>query len=345
MSALHDDPTPTVLTGAGGWFGRAYLDRRARDATPGLLRAVVGSADEVADVLQLSPGAQVHVGDLADRVFVDRVFDGVRGADVVHAAGVIHPRAVADFDRVNVGGTVNVLAAARDSGARRLVHLSSNSPFGVNPRPDDVFRQHEPYRPYQGYGRSKMAAEQLVLDAAEQGDLDTVVVRPPWFYGPWQPTRQTSFFTLIRRGRFPVLGDGTQRRSMVHVDNLVDGVLLAQRVEAARGQAFWIADERPYAMNEIVTTVQEALRAEGYDTSTRVVRVPAVVGRVAERVDTALQGRGVYHQEIHVLGEMDKTIACDISASQQVLGYQPGTGLLEGMREAIRWCRDRGLAL
>ena len=342
-----DDPSEsvTVLTGAGGWFGRAYLQRRADDGASGPLRAVVGSPLEVPDVLGLAPEAQVHVGDLADAAFVARVFEGSRGAAVVHAGGVIHPRTVADFARVNVDGTANVLAAARAVGAGRLVHLSSNSPFGANARPDDAFRQHEPYRPYQGYGRSKMAAEQLVLAAADRGDLDTVVVRPPWFYGPWQPDRQTSFFTLIRRGRFPVLGDGSQRRSMVHVGTLVEGVLLAQRVPEATGQAFWVADARPYPMHEIVATVREALRAEGYDVSNRAVRLPALLGRTAERVDSLLQGRGIYHQEIHVLGEMDKTIACDVSETVRVLGFRPATSLVDGMREAIRWCRARGLTL
>ncbi|MEJ7743385.1 MAG: NAD(P)-dependent oxidoreductase [Nocardioidaceae bacterium] len=120
----------------------------------------------------------------------------------MHAAGVIHPKRVADFEAVNADGTANVLAAAKKSGVRRLVHVSSNSPFGVNPTPTDVFRHNEPYQPYLGYGRSKMLAEERVR-AANGPDLETVVVRPPWFYGPWQPLRQTTFFRLIRTGRFP----------------------------------------------------------------------------------------------------------------------------------------------
>ncbi|MEJ7706648.1 MAG: NAD-dependent epimerase/dehydratase family protein [Nocardioidaceae bacterium] len=101
-------------------------------------------------------------------------------------------------------------------------------PFGVNPTTTDEFRHDEPYDPYLGYGHSKMIAEERVR-AAHGNGLDTVVVRPPWFYGPWQPLRQTTFFRLIRTGRFPLIGDGSQRRSMVFVDNLVQGVVLAER--------------------------------------------------------------------------------------------------------------------
>jgi nucleoside-diphosphate-sugar epimerase len=88
-----------------------------------------------------------------------------------------------------------------------------------------------------------------------------------------------------------------------------------------------------------------ALRDEGLEVSDRQLRVPLVAGHVAERIDRGLQGRGIYHQQMHVLGEMDKTIACDISATAAVLGYVPRIALLEGMRRSIRWCRRQGVKL
>lgn len=345
-------PSVTVVTGAGGWFGRAFLHAIAlgEGAPPGLgpvarsgpVRALVQAPGDVAAVLEVLPSAQVHVGDVTDPAVLSRLFADAAGASVVHAAGIIHPAKVADFERVNLGGTRAVVDAARSAGARRLVHVSSNSPFGVNARETDTFRHDEPYDPYMGYGHSKMKAEQLVRRAHGEG-LETVVVRPPWFYGPFQPLRQTTFFRMVRTGRFPVLGSGRQRRSMVYVDNLVQGVARAERVRAAAGDAFWVADTRPYPMLEVVHTVKQALREEGYAVADRQVRLPALAGRVAQGVDGVLQSRGIYHQEFHVLGEMDKTIACDISHSTAVLGYQPEVDLLEGMRRSIRWCRDQGV--
>ena len=334
-----------VLTGAAGWFGRALLDRLRRE--PGLpgegpVRVVVAAPLQVPDVLAVHPGVEVFVGDVADGAFVDRVLADAAGAVLVHAAGVIHPARVADFERVNAYGTRVVVGAAERAGIRRLVHISSNSPFGANPRPDDVFRHEEPYQPYLGYGASKMAAEAAVRAAR---GVETVIVRPPWFYGPFQPERQTTFFTMIRTGRFPIVGPGTQRRSMVHVENLVDGVLRAMRVPEAAGRAFWIADAEPYPLGVIVDTVRQALGEEGYDVSPRSLHVPGIVAHAAERADRALQARGVYQQQVHVLGELDKTIACDISYSTQVLGYAPAIGLHEGMRQSIRWCRTQGIIL
>ena len=86
------------------------------------------------------------------------------------------------------------------------------------------------------YGQSKLEAEQLVLRSYERGDLQTVIVRPPWFYGPFQPARQTQFLAAVRRGRFPLVGDGTQQRSMVFTGNLVHGMLLAEIGAAGAGQ-------------------------------------------------------------------------------------------------------------
>jgi nucleoside-diphosphate-sugar epimerase len=183
-----------------------------------------------------------------------------------------------------------------------------------------------------------------VLDAVA-GGLDAVIVRPPWFYGPFQPPRQTTFFRMVRTGRFPVIGDGRQRRSMVHVDNLVQGIVRAELTPTPPGRAWWIADAEPYEVNEIVATVGRALTAEGYDVVANTVRLPALVGRLAERADAVIQRTGRYVQQIHVLGEMDKTIACDISVARAELGYEPTVALEEGMRQSIRWCRSQGLDL
>ena len=225
-----------------------------------------------------------------------------------------------------------------------MVHVSSNSPFGTNPRPSDTFRAVEPYHPYYGYGRSKMQAELAVIDAIERG-LDATIVRPPWFYGPFQPPRQTTFFRLVRSGKFPVVGDGLQRRSMVYIDNLVDGVIDAELTPGAKGQGYWVADARAYTVNEIVETVGRALTDEGFSVKPPSTRLPAIAGRVAKLGDRIVQGLGRYQQQLHVLGEMNHTIACDISATRRDLGYNPSVELYEGMRRSIRWCVAEGIEL
>lgn len=333
-------PDTTIVTGAGGWLGRALVDRLRADGRA--VRALVTAGERGTD---LPDGVEVVVGDVRRPDGLVELFSGAGDTvDVVHTAGVIHPARVDDFEEVNARGTRNVMRAALERGVRRVVHVSSNSPFGTNVDRLDTFRNDEPYHPYAGYGQSKMRGELAVFDLVAQG-LNAVIVRPPWFYGPFQPARQTTFFRLVRTGRFPVIGDGRQRRSMVYVDNLVQGVLAAELTMTPPGRAWWIADARPYEVGEIVTTVGRALRAEGFEVAENKVRLPAIAGRLAEKADQRLQRRGKYVQQLHVLGEMGTTIACDISVARAELGYDPAVALEEGMRRSIRWCIDQGLEL
>lgn len=333
-----------IVTGAGGWLGRNLVRRLAEDRSR--IRCLVHDPVEATLLEVVSPSVEPVVGDVRDSEVLARLFDGMTGATVFHAAGVIHPDGKTRqlFD-VNVGGTGEVLDAARRAGSGRVVHVSSNSPFGANPSPEHRFTEDSPTNPYLAYGESKLEAERLVQRAHQRGDLETVILRPPWFYGPHQPERQTTWLRTVRRGRFPLVGDGTNRRSMVFTGNLVHGLLRAEVASAAPGNAYWIADAEPYAMSDVLETVRRALEAEGLPVSGSQRRLPRLAGVVAEKVDRALQSTGRYVQAIHVLGELKDTIACDISRARREIGYDPPTSLLEGMRESIRWCRANGAAL
>ncbi|MGQ0432038.1 MAG: NAD-dependent epimerase/dehydratase family protein [Microthrixaceae bacterium] len=346
MSDPTDAPRPDtiVITGAAGWLGQNLV--RAVAPHRSSVRCLVQTHAEAALLSLVSPAVHATVGDVRDPSALDALFEGTSGATVVHAAAVIHPRQrVRELHDVNVGGTALVLDRARRAGSGRVVHISSNSPFGANPSVDHRFTEDSPQNPYLGYGRSKADAEVLVATAQQRGDLETVVLRPPWFYGPFQPERQTQWFRAVRRGRFPLVGDGRNRRSMVFTGNLVHGVLRAEVAAKAVGGAYWVADGDPLEMRSILATVRRALVAEGLAVSGGQPRLPRLAGVVAERLDGALQARGRYIQALHVLGELKDTIACDISRARAEIGYDPPTDLEAGMRASIRWCLERGHAL
>lgn len=340
MNAELATPAAAVVTGAGGWLGQNLV--RALAPHREVVRCLVNRPEEAPLLELVSPSVSVVVGDIRDPSVADKLFDGIGAPTVFHGAGIIHPKRVREFFDVNVGGTQHMLDRARRAGATRFLHVSSNSPFGANPGPDHRFTEDSPFNPYMGYGKSKVEAEQLVQRSHERGDLETVIVRPPWFYGPYQPPRQTQFFKAIRSGRFPLVGDGTQRRSMAYTGSLVDALLKAEVSEKAAGQAYWIADEEAYELRAILDAVREALEAEGLAVSPRRPRLPAAAAKVAARADGVLQGRGRYVQPLHVLGELGDTIACDISKARADLGYEPVATLVEGMRTSIRWCLERG---
>lgn len=345
-----------LITGAAGWLGHRLLDiltdgstdddRLARPQRNLRLRGLLLPGETPPLLENHDATCSWLVGDLRDREVARRFCQDAAGALLVHAAGVIHPRRSRDFESINVGGTRNLLEEAASAGIQRVVVVSSNSPCGTNAEPDERFDESAPYRPYLGYGRSKEKVERLALEAHASGRIQTVIVRPPWFYGPRQPARQTTFFRMIRSGSVPVVGGGENRHSMAYIDNLVQGLLLAGTVPAAAGRVYWIADERPYSMNEIIDTVEQVLEHDfGLLCAKRRRRLPGLVSRIAYGVDATLQALGLYDQRIHVLSEMNKTIACDIQRAKSELQYRPTVALAEGMRRSIAWLRDRNVEI
>ena len=338
-----------LITGSSGWLGKSFvrvlatgrLEQNFPDdfPVPTRLRCLVLPGEDDAALRAMSPRIEVVTGDLRNPADCKRFVNGARGAYLFHTAGVIHPPRVRDFYRTNVDGVRNLLVAAESEGVRRVVAISSNSPVGCNPCQDELFDESSPYQPYMNYGRSKMMMELAVKESESRGKLETVIIRAPWFYGPEQPFRQTQFFSMIRKGRVPILGSGNNLRSMTYVDNLCQGMLLAALTEAARGQVYWIADRRPYSMNEIVDTVEWLLGEEFHlPVACRRMRLPRAIGEVAWLADKMIQTGGHYHSKIHVLSEMNKTIACSVQKAQNDLGYRPNVSLEEGMRRSISWC-------
>lgn len=348
-------PTDLVLvTGAAGWLGSRLVEsllhglaehETLRHPQAGLrIRCLLLPGQDAGPLKTLSASIEIVTGDLRHPADCARFCSDAQGAILFHTAGIIHPRRVREFYEINRDGTARLLDAAIQAGVKRAVVVSSNSPCGCNPHPDHLFDELSPYRPYMNYGRSKMEME---LAVQQRGDrIETVVIRAPWFYGPNQPPRQTLFFQMIRDGKAPIVGSGNNLRSMAYVDNLCQGLLLAAITERARGQTYWIADQRPYSMNEILNTVERLLEIEfGQKCAHQRLRLPGLASEVALVMDWMLQSIGLYHQKIHVLSEMNKTIACSVARAERDLGYRPTVELEEGMRRSLRWCAASGKRL
>ncbi len=343
-----------IVTGVPGWLGSSLVDALLR-GLPDVeafskpaerpVRALTLPGSDTKELGALSSQLTFVEGNLASGAGLDKLMDGAKGATVFHIAGVIHPNSGRkEFYEVNLEGTRHMLKAAAAAGVKRFVHVSSNSPIGCNRSNDlaDSFDETAGYNPYMHYGLSKKMAEDLVNEA-HQGGMETVIIRPPWFYGPRQPPRQTLFFTMIKNGKMPIVGSGDNLRSMAYVDNICQGLMLCETMDRANGKTYWIADERPYTMNEIVDTVEAVLEKDFNITCAhKRMRLPGVASDVAFLVDRTLQGLGFYHQKFHVLSEMNKNISCKIDLAKAELGYNPKIALAEGMRRSIKWILDRG---
>jgi nucleoside-diphosphate-sugar epimerase len=339
----------TLVTGANGWLGTQLLQNLVNGFAdiPALktpdrarrIRCLTLPEADLARLRGLAPDGEFSSGDICDADAVKTFCREARGGTLFHCAGLIHPRRrVRELYRVNVEGTRQLLQAAEAAGVKRAVVMSSNSPIGVNPAGVPLFDETSPYHPYMNYGRSKMQMEGVVKEFQRRGIMETVIVRSPWFYGPYQPERQSLFFRMIRDGSVPLLGDGENRRSMAYVENISQGMILCENKEQASGEVFWIADARPYSMNEIIAAVETLLEKEfAVPVAHKRLKLPYLTGEIATLADGLIQGSGFYNQKIHVLSEMNKTIACSIEKARNVLGYDPKISLLEGMRRSLKW--------
>ncbi|MCY4324629.1 MAG: NAD(P)-dependent oxidoreductase [Betaproteobacteria bacterium] len=344
------DYSAVLITGAAGWLGQTVVDAFATGLAdvPGCEKPPFPDGKLIAtDMRSCQPPepASFVSADLSQPTECQRVCAQLPpGALIVHCAGLVHPhRHIRELYQANHQVMVNLAAAAGEAGAKRLIAVSSNSPCGCNPTAEHMFDEESPYNPYLSYGRSKMLMEQTLR---AQSKTAWTIIRAPWFYGPRQPARQVLFFSMIRGGKGPIVGGGDNRRSMTYLDNLAQAIVKAAGSPAAAGQIYWIADAQPYTMNQIIDTIERLLEEEfALSCARRRLRLPGLASQIAYLADRSLQAVGLYHPKIHVLSEMNKTIACNIDKAREQIGYCPSVDLEEGMRRSIKDALSRGLTI
>lgn len=336
-----------LITGVPGWLGGRFLEIITEGRDPNLANAqwkirclvLPGQDDSFIKELQAKTARPIEIvyGDVTKK---ESLKTALKDTDIVfHITGIIHAKKIRDLYSVNTIGTLNLISEAFSAGVKRFIYVSSNSVAGTNLKHHQLMNESDEPRPYMNYGLSKYHAECIVRGFQESAKMETVILRPCWFYGPNQPKRQTKFFTMIQKGNPLVFGSGFNLRSMSYVDNTSQAMILAAAKREAVGQVYWIADARPYTTLEIYQTVAELLEVKNF--SPRFL--PNFSSEVFLLADKVFQSLGMYQTEIHVAGEMNKDIACSIEKARRELGYNPQIDLREGMRRSIEWCRKVGL--
>ena len=313
------------VTGGSGFVGGALVRRLVGEgvAVRALARSP-GAAGALRDI-----GAEPVSGDLSDP---GALAAGAAGCDVAfHCAALAAdwgPRA--EFEAVNVQGTRNVLAACASAGVRRLVHVSTEAVLLAG-EPLVVVDERTPLRfdSRAPYPATKARAEAAVLE----GDgryLETVVVRPRLVWGPGDTTVLPQITDAVRSGRFAWIGGGRHLTSTTHVDNAVEGLVLAARRGTPAG-VYFVTDGPPVVFREFVTAL---LATRGVEPPGR--SIPAPVARaVAAAAETAwgalpLPGRPPLTRLAVWLSALEATI--DITRAREELGYAPVISREDGLR-------------
>lgn len=314
------------VTGALGFIGRALLERY-RSAG-----AQVCGIDRTADA-ELG----VVAGDVGDATGWREL---LRGCDVLfHTAAVVSNVATEDvFWRVNVLGTRRVLDAAAAAGVGRFVHLSSVAAFGFD-FPDGVGEQHPLRTNGNHYVDTKVASEQVVLQAHAAGEIACSIVRPTDVYGPGSRPWTVLPVQMIRSGQFLLPERGLGTFSPVYVDNLIDGLEAVASREEASGQVFILGDGVGVTTNEFFGHYARMLGRGA------IRSLPT--GLAVTLADIAGRTLSALGRETEISGETMRMLArrgsYSIEKARRVLDYEPKVDLAEGMRRTEQWLSDRGL--
>jgi nucleoside-diphosphate-sugar epimerase len=314
------------VTGGSGFIGGALIERlRSESWDVRALARSEGSAERVRE-----RGAEPVSGDLDDH---DSLRAGAEGSDTTfHAAAALGDwGAPAEFERVNVGGTANVIAACRAARVRRLVHVGTEAALMageplVNVNEDAPLRPDSPAL----YSATKAKAE-LRVRAANRDGLETVVIRPRFVWGRGDTTLLPTLTATVRSGRFRWIGGGTHLTATTHVDNTVEGLWLGA-TKAPAGGVWFVTDGEPVVFRQFVSRMLETQGVtppEG-SLSPAVARVAAPVSETLWR----LVGRGGQPPITRFatwISSQECTI--DISRAERDLGYEPVKTREEGLAE------------
>ncbi len=313
------------VTGGSGFIGDRLIRRLVSDGWR--VRALARSDESAAAVTDA--GAEPVRGELEDRAAIEA---GAEGAELAfHCAHLGAWGSREDFERVNVEGTRNVVEACTAAGVRRLVHTSSEAAV-TGGEPLLSVDESAPLRPDSAslYCATKARAERIVRDANGTG-IETVVVRPRFVWGRGDGTILPGLLEAIGSGRFAWVGGGRQHTSTTHVDNVVEGlVLAAERGEP--GGVYFVTDGEPVVFREFVS---DLVATQGTEAPSRSIPawLAAGVTRGGELAWRALPLPGrppMTRMELWLLTQ-EQTI--DISKARSDLGYEPVRTIPEGMKE------------
>jgi dihydroflavonol-4-reductase len=317
-----------LVTGATGFVGSHLVE--ALQSSSIEVTALARSASKAAELAQR--GIRVVRGDLHDIAGLERA---VGDQDVVyHVAGVVAARDESEFLRSNRDGTRNVLTAAEREGKPRFVLVSSLAAAGPALRGAPLSGT-EPPHPVTAYGRSKLAAEQVVRSSS----LPWSIIRPPIVYGP-RDREVLKVFRLARLGLAPVFGDGSQELSAVHAADLAQALLAVTKAQTTIGGTYNACHPQVFTSADLGQAVGAAMGR-----SVIRLRVPQGVGRALLAV-TETSARLTRQVTILTTDKANEFFqpawTGDPSALTRDSGWRAQYDLSSGLADTYRWYRKAG---
>jgi 2-alkyl-3-oxoalkanoate reductase len=321
-------PRKVLVTGASGALGRALLNRLRREGES--VRVLVRRPSPE---LERWPDVQVVYGDLGDP---DAVARAVAGVEVVyHAGATMRGRGWDEFQAGTVQGTANVVDSCLKHRVGRLVHVSSVTVLDyASQSADATVDESAPVEPHPerrgAYTRAKLLAEGLVLDAARRRGLQAVVVRPGQIVGPGFESA-SPYGTIALGGRWIAIGSGRLKLPLVHVTDVVEGLLAAATRPGVCGSVFHLVDSTPVRQRDYIRRCQADARGAPpvmYVSRTALLGFGSVLEVLGTLLGRSLPLTGYRIRSI-------KPLTFDCSAARTRLGWEPSADVSGGLPAAL----------
>ena len=318
-----------VVTGTAGFVGSHLVDALlGRGATVRAITRAESRSDSVRD-----QRVECHELDLLDADSVRRspVWDGA--THVFHVGGVTKARSAAQFRSGNVHPTANIFdALAARTSPPACVLVSSQAAAGPATAADAPVREDDAPHPVEAYGESKLQAEREA--ARHAGRVPIVVVRPASVYGP----RDRDFLQAFKQAASRVALYASPREQMisiVHVSDLVDGLIRSAELPGAAGRTYFVANETPVTWSTVYRTVAAAAGTTPVE-----VEVPRALLRAAAwACDAAAAVTGMTSLLNRNKAAMTgpRWWICDSARARNELGWAPRVPLQSGLCDTYHW--------
>ena len=294
-----------LVTGGAGFLGSALANRLLKDGHEVHILDDLSNGDQA----YLHPSIQFTMGDVDNIPLLWTLLPDIDcvyhlAARVSVAQSIMYPR---EYNRVNVGGTVSLMEAMRDTGVRRVVFASSGAIYGRQPQ--QPVHENDPPQPDSPYAVSKWAAEQYIHTIGELWGLETVALRIFNAYGPRQslplshaPVVPRFLQQALTGGSLVLFGNGQQSRDFVYVSDVVEALVSAATAKGVNRQVINIGSGIETTITELVNQIEQT------------------TGHAVNRIANREKEGGVVR------------LVADISRARMMLGYRPFITLPKGLR-------------
>ena len=322
-----------LVTGATGFAGGALVRRLAAQNAP--VRALVRDPARGAPLVDL--GIEIVEGDLADPAAMREAMQGV---DLVYHIAALYRQQGVDpalFREINAAAVQHLLDAAIDAGVGRFVHCSTVGVHGHVRNPPAA--ENAPFAPGDLYQETKLEGEQIATRYMSEGRLPITIFRPAGIYGPGD-LRFLKLFRGIKRGRFPMIGDGKTLWHGVYIDDLVEGIIRCGTVDEAIGETFILAGPDYSTLEELVAMVADAVGVR--PPRLKIPLAPVyVAAALCEAVCKPLRIEPPLHRRR--VDFFTKSRAFDSGKARREIGYAPQVPIREGVARTAAWYAEQGL--